>query len=74
MDEILVDGVVRLPFQSLLNLAEQAELEKLFAPDRLALLCGGGKESLARGVEVCAQSSTGIEGTRGFSRWLVKAA
>ena len=30
--------------------------------------------SLARGVEVCAQSATGIEGTRGFSRWLVKAA
>lgn len=30
--------------------------------------------SLARGVEVCAQSESGIEGSRGFSRWLVKAA
>lgn len=30
--------------------------------------------SLARGVEVCAQSESGIEGTRGFGRFLVKAA
>lgn len=30
--------------------------------------------SLARGVEVCAQSESGIEGTRDFGRWLVKAA
>jgi len=30
--------------------------------------------SLARGVEVCAQSESGIEGSRGFSRFLVKAA
>jgi len=30
--------------------------------------------SLARGVEVCAQSETGIDGTRGFGRWLVQAA
>jgi thiamine biosynthesis lipoprotein len=30
--------------------------------------------SLARGVEVCAQSESGIEGTRGFGRWLIKPA
>ncbi len=30
--------------------------------------------SLARGVEVCAQSASGIEGTRAFGKWLVKAA
>ena len=30
--------------------------------------------SLARGVEVCTQSESGIEGSRGFGRWLVKAA
>lgn len=30
--------------------------------------------SLARGVEVCAQADSGIEGTRGFGRWLVTAA
>lgn len=30
--------------------------------------------SLARGVEVCAQSESGIEGTRSFGKWLVKAA
>ncbi len=30
--------------------------------------------SLARGVEVCAQSDSGIEGTRHFGKWLVKAA
>lgn len=30
--------------------------------------------SLARGVEVCAQSESGIEGTRTFGRWLIKAA
>jgi thiamine biosynthesis lipoprotein len=30
--------------------------------------------SLARGVEVCAQSESGIEGSRGFSRYLVQAA
>lgn len=30
--------------------------------------------SLARGVEVCAQSQSGIEGSRGFGRWLVEAA
>lgn len=30
--------------------------------------------SLARGVEACAQSGNGIEGTRSFGRWLVKAA
>jgi FAD:protein FMN transferase len=30
--------------------------------------------SLARGVEVCAQSESGIDGTSGFGRWLVKAA
>jgi thiamine biosynthesis lipoprotein len=30
--------------------------------------------TLARGVEVCAQSESGIEGTRGFERWLVRAA
>lgn len=30
--------------------------------------------TLARGVKVCAQSESGIEGTRGFERWLVKAA
>jgi thiamine biosynthesis lipoprotein len=30
--------------------------------------------SLARGVEVCAQSESGIEGSRDFGRWLVKAA
>ncbi len=30
--------------------------------------------SLARDVEVCAQSESGIEGTRNFGRWLVKAA
>lgn len=30
--------------------------------------------SLARGVEVCAQAETGIEGTRRFGDWLVKAA
>jgi thiamine biosynthesis lipoprotein len=30
--------------------------------------------TLARGVEVCAQTSSGTEGTRGFDRWLVKAA
>ena len=30
--------------------------------------------SLARGVEVCAQSESGIEGTRNFGNWLVKAA
>lgn len=30
--------------------------------------------SLARGVEVCAQSEAGIEGSRAFGKWLVKAA
>jgi FAD:protein FMN transferase len=30
--------------------------------------------SLARGVEVCAQTQTGIEGTRSFGSYLVKAA
>ncbi|MEO5915202.1 MAG: FAD:protein FMN transferase [Luteolibacter sp.] len=30
--------------------------------------------SLARGVEVCAQSESGIEGSRAFGKWLVKAA
>ena len=30
--------------------------------------------SLARGVEVCAQTETGIDGTRAFGRYLVKAA
>ena len=30
--------------------------------------------SLARGVEVCAQSESGIEGSRDFGKWLVKAA
>ncbi len=30
--------------------------------------------SLARGVEVCAQTETGIEGTRSFGNYLVKAA
>ena len=30
--------------------------------------------SLARGVEVCAQSDSGIDGSRGFGRWLVKPA
>lgn len=30
--------------------------------------------SLARGVEVCAQSESGIEGTKGFGRWLVQPA
>ena len=30
--------------------------------------------SLARGVEVCVQSDSGIEGSRGFGQWLVKAA
>ncbi len=30
--------------------------------------------SLARGVEVCAQSENGIEGSRDFGKWLVKAA
>ena len=30
--------------------------------------------SLARGVEVCAQSKSGIEGSRDFGKWLVKAA
>ncbi len=30
--------------------------------------------SLARGVEVCAQSEHGIDGTRGFGKWLVKSA
>lgn len=30
--------------------------------------------SLARGVEVCAQTETGIEGTRSFGKHLVKAA
>ncbi len=30
--------------------------------------------SLARGVEVCAQSESGIEGTRNFGKWLVQAA
>lgn len=30
--------------------------------------------SLARGVEVCAQSESGIEGSRGFGRFLVKSA
>lgn len=30
--------------------------------------------SLARGVEVCAQTETGIEGTRAFGSYLVKAA
>lgn len=30
--------------------------------------------SLSRGVEVCAQTDSGIEGSRGFGRWLVKAA
>ncbi len=30
--------------------------------------------SLARGVEVCTQSLHGIGGSRGFGRWLVKAA
>lgn len=30
--------------------------------------------SLARGVEVCAQSESGIEGSRGFGRFLVKPA
>jgi thiamine biosynthesis lipoprotein len=30
--------------------------------------------TLARGVEVCAQTLSGTEGTRGFGRWLVKAA
>jgi FAD:protein FMN transferase len=30
--------------------------------------------SLARSVEVCAQSESGIEGSHGFGRWLVKAA
>jgi FAD:protein FMN transferase len=30
--------------------------------------------SLARGVEVCAQAENGIEGSRGFGRYLVKAA
>ena len=30
--------------------------------------------SLARGVEVCAQSEHGIEGSRGFGNWLVQAA
>jgi thiamine biosynthesis lipoprotein len=30
--------------------------------------------SLARGVEVCAQTSSGIEGTRNFGKWLVQAA
>jgi len=30
--------------------------------------------SLARGVDVCAQSESGVEGTRHFSRWLVQAA
>lgn len=30
--------------------------------------------ALARGVEVCAQSVSGTEGSRGFGRWLVKAA
>ena len=30
--------------------------------------------SLARGVEVCAQAESGIEGSRDFGKWLVKAA
>lgn len=30
--------------------------------------------SLARGVEVCAQGEHGIDGSRDFGRWLVKAA
>lgn len=30
--------------------------------------------SLARGVEVCAQSESGIEGSRDFGKWLVEAA
>ena len=30
--------------------------------------------SLARDVEVCAQSEHGIEGSRGFGKWLVQAA
>jgi len=30
--------------------------------------------SLACGVEVCAQSGSGIEGSRSFGKWLVKAA
>jgi FAD:protein FMN transferase len=30
--------------------------------------------SLARGVEVCAQSESGIEGSRGFGQYLVQAA
>jgi thiamine biosynthesis lipoprotein len=30
--------------------------------------------SLARGVEVCAQSESGIEGSRAFGQFLVKAA
>jgi FAD:protein FMN transferase len=30
--------------------------------------------SLARSVEVCAQSTSGIEGSHGFGRWLVRAA
>ena len=30
--------------------------------------------SLARGVEVCAQTETGIDGTRAFGQYLVKAA
>jgi FAD:protein FMN transferase len=30
--------------------------------------------SLARGVEVCTQSESGIDGTRGFGQYLVKAA
>jgi FAD:protein FMN transferase len=30
--------------------------------------------SLARGVEVCTQSESGIDGTRGFGRFLIKAA
>lgn len=30
--------------------------------------------SLCRGVEICTQSESGIDGTRGFGNWLVQAA
>lgn len=30
--------------------------------------------SLSRGVEVCVQTDSGVDGSRGFGRWLVKAA
>ena len=47
---------------------------------RIAIVGGGaaglhlGLYLLARGVEVCAQTETGIEGTRAFGNYLVKAA